>query len=75
MKITLPTENPICVVCGKSYEECKCTVEELRERVEGLANLMVGFARLVKDVSPLALRVAEKVLTQYKEDQERMKDG
>jgi len=71
----MATNDPICIVCGVSHKECKCTVEELRERVEGLANLMVGFARLVKDVSPLALRVAEKVLTQYKEDQERMKDG
>lgn len=73
-EITLTTESPMCCVCGKPHDECKCTVEELRERVEGLANLMVGFARLVRDVSPLALQVAERVLAQYDEDQEAMKD-
>lgn len=64
-----------CIVCGeKDRDECPCTKEELLDRVEGLANLMISFATLVSTYSPMAINVANDMLKQHKEDQANMKE-
>ena len=68
----MASEWTICIVCGEQLADCKCTVDELRERVNGLAHILVSFAKLVDRYNPAAINVATSILKQYEADQEKM---